>query len=119
LLVKNNGLTDTDEKLAALLPKLLAAPWLALDTEADSLHAYPEKVCLIQISTDGGDELVDPLAPKSILIRCSTRSMVARTDFSRGGLRSAAAAETPSIRAEPRFSTPCSPRGCWVNCNSA
>jgi ribonuclease D len=53
---------DTDAKLAALLPKLRAAQWLALDTEADSLHAYPEKVCLIQISTVDGDELVDPLA---------------------------------------------------------
>jgi ribonuclease D len=53
---------DTDAKLAALLPKLRAAQWLALDTEADSLHAYPEKVCLIQISTTDGDELVDPLA---------------------------------------------------------
>lgn len=54
---------DTDEKLAALLPVIQTAPWLALDTEADSLHAYPEKVCLIQISTVAGDELVDPLAP--------------------------------------------------------
>ena len=53
---------DTDKKLAALLPKLRAAQWLALDTEADSLHAYPEKVCLIQVSTADGDELVDPLA---------------------------------------------------------
>jgi ribonuclease D len=53
---------DDDVKLAALLPKLRAAHWLALDTEADSLHAYPEKVCLIQISTTDGDELVDPLA---------------------------------------------------------
>ncbi len=61
-MVKNNGLIDTDEKLAALLPKLRAAGWLAIDTEADSLHAYPEKVCLIQISTADGDELVDPLA---------------------------------------------------------
>jgi len=59
----NFGVIDTDEKLAALLPKLRAARWLALDTEADSLHAYPEKVCLIQISTADGDELVDPLAP--------------------------------------------------------
>jgi ribonuclease D len=54
---------DDDVKLAALLPKLRAAHWLALDTEADSLHAYPEKVCLIQISTANGDVLVDPLAP--------------------------------------------------------
>jgi ribonuclease D len=53
---------DTDAKLAAYLPTLKSATWLALDTEADSLHAYPEKVCLIQISTTAGDELIDPLA---------------------------------------------------------
>jgi len=53
---------DTDEKLAALLPAIQSTDWLALDTEADSLHAYPEKVCLIQISTAAGDYLIDPLA---------------------------------------------------------
>ncbi len=53
---------DTQEKLAAFLPVVNSAAWLALDTEADSLHAYPEKVCLIQISTAAGDRLVDPLA---------------------------------------------------------
>ena len=52
---------DTNTKLAALLPVIQSANWLALDTEADSLHAYPEKVCLIQISTVAGDELIDPL----------------------------------------------------------
>lgn len=55
-------MVDTKEKLAAWLPKIRAAKWVALDTEADSLHAYPEKVCLIQISTVDGDRLVDPLA---------------------------------------------------------
>lgn len=53
---------DTNEQLAAFLPGWQAAPWLAVDTEADSLHAYPEKVCLIQLSTPAGDELVDPLS---------------------------------------------------------
>jgi ribonuclease D len=56
------GVIDTDTKLAAFLPPLTSAAWLALDTEADSLHAYPEKVCLIQISTAAGDRLIDPLA---------------------------------------------------------
>jgi ribonuclease D len=56
------GVIDTEQKLAAFLPKLHAGTWVALDTEADSLHAYPEKVCLIQISTSAGDELIDPLA---------------------------------------------------------
>lgn len=52
---------DTEEKLEALLPALRAAPWIALDTEADSLHAYPEKLCLLQISGEGVEALVDPL----------------------------------------------------------
>src|ERR1700722_7626766 len=54
---------DTEEKLPAFLPKFGAADWAALDTEADSLHAYPKKVCLVQISITGDDQLVDPLAP--------------------------------------------------------
>src|SRR5215469_5713256 len=53
---------DTEEKLTEFLPELRAADWVSLDTEADSLHAYPEKVCLIQISITGDDRLVDPLA---------------------------------------------------------
>ena len=57
---------DTNEKLAAFLPVIKSAAWLAIDTEADSLHAYPEKVCLIQISTAAGDRLVDPLAKMDI-----------------------------------------------------
>jgi len=53
---------STQAQLNAFLPVMKAAAWLALDTEADSLHAYPEKVCLIQISTAAGDRLLDPLA---------------------------------------------------------
>lgn len=55
-------MVDTQDKLAGLLPKLEAADWIALDTEADSLHAYPEKLCLIQISIEGENTIVDPLA---------------------------------------------------------
>jgi ribonuclease D len=55
-------LIDTFEQLTQFLPVVRAASWIAVDTEADSLHAYPEKVCLIQISTASGDRLVDPLA---------------------------------------------------------
>lgn len=53
---------DTAQALTEFLPRLRAADWVALDTEADSLHAYPEKVCLIQLSITGHDRLVDPLA---------------------------------------------------------
>jgi ribonuclease D len=53
---------DSDGKLSGFLPTLHAADWVALDTEADSLHAYPEKLCLLQITTAAGDRLIDPLA---------------------------------------------------------
>lgn len=53
---------DTQEALAALAAVVAGCQWVALDTEADSLHHYYEKVCLIQISIPGEDYLVDPLA---------------------------------------------------------
>jgi ribonuclease D len=53
---------ESELKLGEFLTRLRVAPWIALDTEADSLHAYPEKVCLLQVSTPDGDELIDPLA---------------------------------------------------------
>ncbi len=45
----------------ALARHLQAEDILAVDTEADSLYAYEEKVCLIQISTDKNDFIIDPL----------------------------------------------------------
>jgi ribonuclease D len=53
---------DTAARLAAFMQTLDGTGWIAIDTEADSLHAYPEKLCLIQIGTTGGDDLLDPLA---------------------------------------------------------
>ncbi len=41
----------------------LSRHWvIAIDTESNSLFAYREQVCLIQISTGETDYLVDPLA---------------------------------------------------------
>jgi ribonuclease D len=52
---------QTPEQLSEFLPKLQAGKWAAIDTEADSLHAYPEKLCLLQVSSEGSDVLLDPL----------------------------------------------------------
>ncbi len=49
-------------QLAGLLPKLQSFDRVAIDTEADSLHSYFEKLCLLQLSFDGQDHLIDPLA---------------------------------------------------------
>src|SRR6185503_10140808 len=39
---------------------------VAVDTEADSLHSYFDKVCLIQITAGENDYIVDPLADANI-----------------------------------------------------
>jgi len=43
-------LIATDVQLTALLAKIDAAGRVAIDIEADSLHSYREKLCLLQIS---------------------------------------------------------------------
>jgi ribonuclease D len=48
--------------LEPLMRAIRAHPSVAVDTEADSLHHYHEKVCLIQLTVDGGHWIVDPLA---------------------------------------------------------
>lgn len=53
---------DTQEAVAALAERISQSDQVAVDTEADSLHHYFEKVCLIQISIPGEDYVVDPLA---------------------------------------------------------
>jgi ribonuclease D len=54
---------DSAETLAAQAAKMTKGPWLAVDTEADSLHHYKESVCLVSVLQTGGNTfLVDPLA---------------------------------------------------------
>lgn len=53
---------DTLSGLKEMAKALACQPRIAIDTEANSLHAYREQVCLIQFSTLDEDYLVDPLA---------------------------------------------------------
>lgn len=53
---------STPSDLADILPQLQPVRRVAVDTEADSLHCYFEKLCLLQMSVEGQDYLVDPLA---------------------------------------------------------
>ncbi|HYM60998.1 MAG TPA: ribonuclease D [Thermoanaerobaculia bacterium] len=52
---------DSIPAFDAMIDRLAAQSIIAVDTEADSLHSYFDKVCLIQISGDGEDHVVDPL----------------------------------------------------------
>ena len=54
-------LITTNQQLQQLCRELADEQELALDVEADSLHHYREKVCLIQVSSRSGTWLVDPL----------------------------------------------------------
>jgi ribonuclease D len=45
-----------------LVEALAGESLLAIDTESNSLHAYRERVCLIQLSTRADDYIIDPLA---------------------------------------------------------
>jgi ribonuclease D len=53
---------DRQDALDQALARAGAHAEVAVDTEADSLHSYFDKVCLIQISVPDEDLIVDPLA---------------------------------------------------------
>lgn len=52
---------DRQDVLDQELERIASQPQIAVDTEADSLHSYFDKVCLIQISVPEDDLVVDPL----------------------------------------------------------
>ena len=55
-------LVDTPERFASLLDDLRHQSQIGVDTESNSLHAYHERVCLVQFSTPDDDYVLDPLA---------------------------------------------------------
>ncbi|MFT3895997.1 MAG: ribonuclease D [Anaerolineales bacterium] len=52
---------DTPATFNHMVADLSAQPRIAVDTESNSLHAYRERVCLVQFSTPKKDYIVDPL----------------------------------------------------------
>ena len=65
-------LVDSNEEYSRMMRHLAGQPWLALDTESDSLFRYTPRVCLIQISspaTPGSASLsTDPVAVLDYLV---------------------------------------------------
>ena len=53
---------ETSSALAEFVTRIAGTNRVGVDTEADSLHCYREKVCLVQVGLPDADELVDPLA---------------------------------------------------------
>ena len=58
-------------QLASLLPQIENVDRVAVDTEADSLHCYREKLCLLQIGLPSRDYIVDPLADVDLAPLCA------------------------------------------------
>ena len=54
-------LVADEDSLDRLVRDLASHPVVAVDTESNSLHAYRERVCLIQFSTPAADFIVDPI----------------------------------------------------------
>jgi ribonuclease D len=55
-------LVDRPEELPEALAPFAGAPEIAVDLEADGLHSYREKVCLVQLSSRQRTLIIDPLA---------------------------------------------------------
>ena len=53
---------DDADGLRRLMQSLTQSPCIAVDTEANSLHNYYERVCLIQLSIDNEHFVLDPLS---------------------------------------------------------
>jgi ribonuclease D len=78
----SSGLIATSAQLTELLEKIEPVDRVAIDTEADSLHCYREKLCLLQVSVPaavsdrgydeaGRDYIVDPLAELDLAPLCA------------------------------------------------
>ena len=60
------NLVQTREAFASLVQELRNEPRIAVDTESNSLHAYRERVCLMQFSTPQCDYVLDTIAVEDV-----------------------------------------------------
>ncbi len=65
-LVTSCPMVSTTDELESAVKAFQKQERIALDTEADSLHCYFDKLCLIQISIPGSNFLIDPLSELSL-----------------------------------------------------
>jgi ribonuclease D len=63
---KNFIWIDSEASLEKQLPAIFDTSYLAIDLEADNQHLFEEQVCLVQISTDKLNFLIDTLAFKKL-----------------------------------------------------
>ena len=77
----------TSAEVADFARKLQQQQVIAVDLEADSMHNYQDKVCLLQFSTEDETVLIDPLAGadlsplKAVLADPSIRKIFHAADY--------------------------------------
>ncbi len=72
------SIVNNAETYSEMLAHLKTQSDIAIDTESNSLHAYHERVCLIQLSSTERDFLLDPFAFKDL---SDLGSLFARSDI--------------------------------------
>lgn len=65
--MRSYQLIETSAELTELIDFLQSAEVIGVDTEADSLYSYFDKVCLFQFTALGRDFIVDPLLCETIV----------------------------------------------------
>lgn len=64
--VREPVLVTAREHLDEVAAEMALSSRLAIDTESNGFYAYQEKVCLLQMSTEGTDYIIDPIAIKDL-----------------------------------------------------
>lgn len=78
---------DTPAAVERAAAACAAAPWIAVDIEANGMHAYRERCCLIQLNAGGELFVIDPLAlaPEALRPLAAPLADRARTKWVHGG----------------------------------
>ena len=71
---------DTVDGLQGVSAALAKAPWVAVDTESNSMFVYREQVCLLQLNMGGTIVVIDTLAKAVRAAMPELRAEFARTD---------------------------------------
>jgi len=109
----NPELVQHAAAFASMVKDLKDQARVAVDTESNSLHAYRERVCLMQFSTRQRDYVLDTLALEDL---APLNALFASTGIERSFMlqntTSSACAGTTALNSTT-FSTPCRRAGYW------
>jgi ribonuclease D len=104
---------DSVTGMDRLLKAMDAVDTVFLDLEADSMHHYYAKICLIQILVGERCYLVDPLS--DIILDGFLKKLAGKVLVLHGADYDYACSTRHPVSVRTRYTTPCSRRNCWAN----